>query len=89
MSVSKLTAAFGLSLLVSAAHATVRLPALVGSHMVLQRGRPVPVWGWAAPGEAVSLTFRGKTYRATAPDASGRWQATLPPTPPAGLTRSP
>ncbi|MGI4743664.1 MAG: sialate O-acetylesterase [Janthinobacterium lividum] len=84
MSVSKLTAACGLSLLASAAHATVRLPALVGSHMVLQRGRAVPVWGWAAPGEAVSLTFRGKTYRASAPDASGRWQATLPPTPAGG-----
>jgi sialate O-acetylesterase len=66
------------------AHATVRLPALVGSHMVLQRGRPVPVWGWAAPGEQVSITFRGKTYVASAPDANGRWQATLPATPAGG-----
>ncbi len=66
------------------AHATVRLPALVGSHMVLQRDRPVPVWGWAAPGERVSVTFRGKTYAASAPDASGRWQATLPATPAGG-----
>jgi len=85
MSVSKLTATISLlSLLVPAAQATVRLPALVGSHMVLQRDRPVPVWGWAAPGEAVSLTFRGHTYRATPPDARGRWQATLPPTPVGG-----
>ncbi len=66
------------------AHATVRLPALVGSHMVLQRDRPVPVWGWAAPGEQVSVTFRGKTYPASAPDASGRWQATLPALPAGG-----
>ncbi len=64
--------------------ATVRLPALVASHMVLQRERPLLLWGWAAPGERVSLTFRGKTYAATAPDASGRWQATLPPTPAGG-----
>jgi sialate O-acetylesterase len=77
---------FAASLLLAApvAHATVRLPALVGSHMVLQRGRPVPVWGWAAPGEQVSITFRGKTYAASAPDATGRWQATLPATPAGG-----
>jgi len=76
--------AASLLLVVPLAHATVRLPALVGSHMVLQRGRPVPVWGWAAPGERVSVTFRGKTYAASLPDASGRWQATLPATPAGG-----
>ena len=32
----------------------------------------------------VSLTFRGQAYPATAPDANGRWQATLPPTPAGG-----
>jgi sialate O-acetylesterase len=73
-----------LSLLPEAAQATVRLPALVGSHMVLQRDKPVPVWGWAAPGEKVRVTFRNKTYAATAPDAAGRWQATLPATPAGG-----
>lgn len=79
-----LTCAASLLLTAPAAHATVRLPALVGSHMVLQRERPVPVWGWAAPGEQVQVTFRGKTYAASAPDASGRWQATLPATPAGG-----
>ena len=77
-------ATVALGLAAPVAQATVRLPALVGSHMVLQRDRPVPVWGWAAPGEAVSVTFRGQAYPATAPDASGRWQATLPPTPAGG-----
>ena len=43
----------------------MRLPALVDSHVALQRDRPVPVWGWAAPGEQVTVTFRGKTYPAT------------------------
>ena len=69
-----------LALLPVAAHATVRLPRLVGSHMVVQRGRPVPVWGWAAPGEAVQVTFQGHGYAASLPDASGRWQAILPAT---------
>jgi sialate O-acetylesterase len=66
-----------------AAQATVRLPALVGDHMVVQRDAPVPVWGWAAPGEPVTVTFRGKTYAAT-PAASGRWQVLLPATPAGG-----
>ncbi|QKG56112.1 hypothetical protein GKZ68_05320 [Hymenobacter sp. BRD128] len=76
--------AASLLLVASRAHAAVRLPALVGSHMVLQRARPVPVWGWAAPGEKVSVTFRGKTYPASLPDGSGRWQATLPASPAGG-----
>ncbi|MGI4736968.1 MAG: sialate O-acetylesterase [Janthinobacterium lividum] len=65
------------------ARATVRLPALVGDHMVVQRGVPVPVWGWAAPGEQVAVTFRGQSYSATL-DASGKWQVALPATPAGG-----
>ena len=66
------------------AQATVRLPALVGSHMVLQRDRLLRLWGWAAPGEAVRLTFRGHAYAASMPDANGRWEATLPARPAGG-----
>ena len=84
MRLKKLLLAASLLLAAPLAHATVRLPALVGSHMVLQRVRLVPVWGWAAPGEQVSVTFRGKTYAASLPDASGRWQVTLPATPAGG-----
>ncbi|MDJ0365332.1 sialate O-acetylesterase [Hymenobacter sp. H14-R3] len=85
MRTEKNKATFIISLLsVSVAQTTLRLPALVRSHMVLQRDRPVPVWGWAAPDEAVTLTFAGKTYHASAPDATGRWQATLPATPAGG-----
>ena len=80
---------FALSLLplclaASPALAAVRLPALVGSHMVLQRERPLALWGWAAVGERVHLTFRGKTYAAAAPDAAGRWQVMLPAMPAGG-----
>ena len=70
----------GLSLLlgtVPAAQAQVRLPRLVSSGMVLQREQPVRLWGWAKPGENVTLTFQQKTYRATTgPD--GQWRVTLP-----------
>lgn len=65
------------------ARATVRLPALVGNHMVVQRAAPVPIWGWAAPGEQVTVMFRGQAYSAT-PAATGKWQLTLPATPAGG-----
>ena len=42
--------------LLSIASAEVKLPHIFSSHMVLQRDREIPVWGWAAPGEAVMLT---------------------------------
>jgi sialate O-acetylesterase len=59
-----------------AAHATVRLPALVGDHMVLQRNTKVPIWGWAAPGEQVTIVFQNKTYSAV-PGADNKWQVLL------------
>ena len=43
------------------AQAQVTLPKILSSHMVVQRDLPVHVWGLAAPGEAVSATFRGET----------------------------
>ena len=63
--------------------AEVRLPRLIGDNMVLQRDTEVTVWGWADAGEAVTVTFDGKTYRAE-PDADGRWEATLPARPAGG-----
>ena len=44
---------------------------------VLQRGVPVPVWGWADPGENVTVTFAGNTVSAKA-GADGKWMVKLP-----------
>ena len=53
------------------------LPSIFASNMVLQRDRSIPVWGWATPGERITVTFAGRTARAVAgPD--GRWEAALP-----------
>ncbi len=49
-----------------------------GSHMVLQRDRPVPVWGTAAPGETVTVRFRDQVKTVQAGD-DGRWQVKLDP----------
>lgn len=59
------------------ARADVKLPAIFGSHMVLQQGVPVPVWGQADPEEQITVTL-GQTSVKTAADARGRWRATLP-----------
>src|SRR5262245_41091676 len=48
------------------AAATVRLPPVFSNHMVLQRDATVPVWGWANPGEEVTVTIAGQTKTATA-----------------------
>ena len=61
-----------------AARANVALPALLADHMVIQRGLPVHVWGKAAEGESVSVTFRGNT-RSTRADSIGLWSVYLPP----------
>lgn len=45
--------------------------------MVLQRDLPVPVWGFAEPGEQVTVSFDDHQVSA-ATDASGRWRVDLP-----------
>jgi sialate O-acetylesterase len=59
------------------AAAQVRLPHLVSDGMVLQRDQPLRIWGWAKPGEAVSVAFLGKTYKATT-GSNGQWRVALP-----------
>jgi len=61
-----------------AANAEVRLPNLFSDHAVLQRGQPVRVWGWAAPGERISVYFHDQQRGATA-NAIGAWQTWLMP----------
>jgi sialate O-acetylesterase len=56
--------------------AEVKLPSVLGSHMVLQRDKPLPIWGWADPGEAVTVEFAGQT-KSTKADPSGNWKVTL------------
>jgi sialate O-acetylesterase len=53
---------------------------LFTNNAVLQRDKPIPVWGTADPGEKISVTFAGHTV-ATMADATGRWHAILPAQP--------
>src|SRR5262245_48566147 len=56
--------------------ADVKLPAVFGSHMVVQRDVPLMVWGTAAPGEEVTVQFDDDKTTAGA-DKEGRWKASL------------
>ncbi len=62
----------------SSLHAEIRLPHLLASHMILQRENAIPIWGWAAPGEKVTVTFAGQTCVTNAA-SDGRWFVRLDP----------
>lgn len=58
------------------AAAELRLASVLSDHMVLQRDKPVAIWGWADPGEAVTVSFAGQSRSAVA-DATGKWSLKL------------
>jgi len=62
----------------SFASANVTLAPLFRDGAVLQRDKPVPVWGGAAAGESITVTFAGQSASATA-GTDGRWSVTLKP----------
>jgi sialate O-acetylesterase len=65
------------------AWADVKLPAVIGSHMVLQRDQPLPIWGWADPGEDVVVRLGEREAKATA-DKDGNWKVRLEKMPAGG-----
>lgn len=59
-------------------YADVRLAVPFQDHAVLQRDRPLPVWGWADSGERVRVTLGNAAPVETTANAAGRWRVTLP-----------
>ena len=66
-----------LTVFAASAHGKAALANLFSDGMVLQRERTVAVWGQAAPGENVTVRFRGAEKTAAA-DRAGRWQVYIP-----------
>jgi len=56
-----------------ACHAAVRVPAIIGEHMMLQAGGRTPIYGWADPGEAVAVSV-GDAKATTTAGPDGKWQ---------------
>src|SRR4051794_13092754 len=63
--------------------AAVKLPGLFTSGAVLQRDMPVPVWGWAEPGEEVTVTIDKEQQKTTA-TTEGKWKVKLAARPAGG-----
>ena len=65
-------------------HAEVTLPSVIGDNMVLQRDMQIPIWGWASPGEEITVTL-GTEDEATeslfsttiVADTEGNWRTKL------------
>jgi sialate O-acetylesterase len=62
----------------SPALADVKLPAVISNNMVLQAGKPLPIWGAADAGEKVTVKAAGQEKSATADD-KGKWRVALDP----------
>lgn len=56
---------------------------LFGDNMVLQRGKPNPIWGWSEPGDVVRVEIAGHMAKTVAA-ADGRWQVKIEPPAPGG-----
>ena len=52
--------------IVPSAWAEVRLPKMISDHAVLQRDRPIHIWGWATPGAHLVAAFHGQSVAADA-----------------------
>ena len=59
------------------AKADITLPKVIDSHMVLQRDRPLPIWGRAEADEEVTVKLDDAAVKATA-DGQGNWKVVLP-----------
>ena len=73
----------GVNLIAAPLQADVIPAALFSDHMVLQSGRPVPVWGRCDAGEKVTVSIQGQTQSAIG-DANGKWMLRFPGLKPGG-----
>lgn len=72
---------FMLAGLMTTAGAKVKPAPLFSDHMVLQRDKPIHVWGAASPGERVSVSLGARASAAGVADNEGNWMVELPPQP--------
>jgi sialate O-acetylesterase len=58
------------------AKAQLRVARIFDDHAVLQRHKPIPIWGWAAANESINLTFAGQ-QKSTIADKNGYWKVSF------------
>ena len=69
---------FFLLICTSATFAKIKLPSIISSNMVLQRNTSVKIWGWATPGEKITVrtSWFLETLKITTPE-NGRWEIAI------------
>ncbi|UCE41216.1 MAG: sialate O-acetylesterase [Candidatus Aminicenantes bacterium] len=67
---------FSIILLTTFLTADIRLPSVIGSHMVVQQDKPIKIWGWAVPGEGISVVFADQRAQ-TSVNSDGMWEVQL------------
>ncbi len=63
---------------VSAPVGKLKVHGIFASNMVIQRDKPITIWGWAKPGAKVSVEFGQAKAGLTADSGPGRWEVTFP-----------
>ena len=58
--------------------AELKVPGIFSSNMVLQREKPIKIWGWAPAGQTVSVAFGQETVAAEATGEKGVWEVVFP-----------
>jgi sialate O-acetylesterase len=66
------------TLIATYAHGEIRLPGMLSSHAVLQRERPIHIWGWAKAGAHITVRFHEQSVAADANEL-GAWSVYLRP----------
>lgn len=58
--------------------APLKAHGIFSSHMVLQRDKPVTIWGWADEGDEVTVSLGQESQTVAAQGKQGRWEAEFP-----------
>lgn len=74
----KLLLTLSLAAVCAVASAKIQMPDIFGDNMVLQRGKPVKVWGTSDASAKVDVAF-GKQTVSTKADENGNWSVSLKP----------
>jgi sialate O-acetylesterase len=72
----KILLSFLTTLVCYSLYADVKLPKFFSDNMVLQRNKPIPVWGWANANEKITVQF-DQQIKKTKADKNGKWMIKL------------
>jgi len=76
--IASLSLLLACALLAGEAAGALKTHAIFTSNMVIQRDKPIMIWGWADKGAKIDVQFGDQKAQATAEGEVGRWEVTFP-----------